>query len=125
MGREAMLDACYEVFEQLENPDASDPGEHSFLDFLSWFADNTIEFIEDILRQSDKKIEDQSALDVFYSLMSLQIILGFGMGFALGSVGSLLRNPKLQAHVELIRDAIVQNNLVNHLDPDKPRRATA
>ncbi len=124
MEREKLVNSCLEIFSQFENPNASDPDEHSFLGFLTWFTDNTTEFLENILKQSDLKIEDQSALDVFYTLLEMLIILSFGMGISLGSVGNF-RDPNIRKHIEEIRDVINQNRLLDHLNEIKPERATA
>ena len=45
MEREKLVNSCLEIFSQFENPNASDPDEHSFLGFLTWFTDNTTEFL--------------------------------------------------------------------------------
>ena len=124
MGREQLLNSCLEVFSQFENPNASDPDEHSFVSFLSWFMESTTEFLENILKESEAKIEDQSASDVFYTLLETFIILSFGMGVALGSVGTF-KDPDVRKHIEEIRDAIEQNRLLEHLGAIKNSTATA
>lgn len=124
MGREKLLNSCAEIFDQFENPNSSGPDECGFIDFLSWFTDSKTEFLEKILNESELKLEDEAATDVLYALWETLVILAFGMGFALGSFGQFI-DPDMKKNVEEVRTAIMQNKLLDHLNPSKASMARA
>jgi hypothetical protein len=125
MGRkELLLRSCRQIFKHFENPNGMDPDEFSFIGFLSWFTDHDTEFLQNILNESELKFEGDITIDIFYALWENLVCLGFGMGFALGSLGEWL-NPNVKKNIEEIRDAIMQNGLLSHLNPAKSPMAMA
>jgi hypothetical protein len=107
--KEDVLDSCEEIFSQFEKPCVTED-ELSLIGFFEWLLRPETDFIDDILKESELKLEGEAAEDVFFALWEKLMILAFGIGFAVGAWQESL-DPNIKRKIEAVRAVIKEKGI--------------
>jgi hypothetical protein len=113
MDREGIIKSCYDIFTQFEENEGLKK-ENVMLDFFVWISKRETDFIDDILKDSELKFEDDPAVDVFFDLWQILVMSAFGLGFAVGSLQKSI-TPDIKKAIDDIRTVIAKEAFPNHV----------
>jgi hypothetical protein len=107
--RKDVFDSCNEIFSKFEDPYARE-GELTLMGLFEYFLRPETDFIDDIVKESKIRLEDETAEDIFFALWEQLAVLAFGIGFAMGTWHECVE-PNIKSKIEDIRSELKKKGI--------------